>query len=318
MSLKLKRLFKEPIMTGNKNNFWEAASCYNAAAVKKNDLVHLFYRATDKSTNGREGNKYLNYIGHAVSRDGIYFKRDDMYVLGPVKNSGEQRGCEDPRITKIGDVYYMLYTGYGGRYPGDYKIHIATSNDLIDWSRRGAVLDESNKDAALFPDIFDDEYILLHRRPPNIWISYSKDLINWDRHKVLAEVDKNSTWENCKIGIAGPPFKTKKGYVLIYHGVSEKEIIFGDRGGYKQYGLGIMLLDLKDPTKILYRQKEPILIPELAWEKEDGYVPNVVFSCGQVVMGNDLYVYYAGADKALGIAVCSMDEIMELFDENMH
>ncbi len=314
MSLKLKRLFDEPIMTGNKKRVWEAASCYNAAAIMENETVHLFYRATDKNTNGREGEKYLNYVGHAISQNGIDFKRDDTYVLGPIENSQEQRGCEDPRITKIDNTYYMLYTGYGGRYPGDFKICMVSSRDLIKWNRHGVLLDESNKDAALFPERFNEEYVLLHRRPPNIWVSFSKDLVNWDRHKVLAEVDQSSEWENFKIGIAGPPFKTEKGYVLIYHGVSKEETVFGERGGYKQYALGIMLLDKDDPTKIIYRQKEPILIPELSWEKEDGYVPNVVFSCGQIIMGNELYVYYAGADKALGVASCSMDEIMALFD----
>lgn len=316
MSLKLRRLLDEPIMTGNKENFWEAASCYNAASIKKNNIVHLFYRATDKNANGRECDDYLNYIGHATSQNGVDFTRNDKFILGPIENSVEQRGCEDPRVTKIDDTYYMLYTGFGNRYPGDFSICMASSKDLINWDRQGVVLDESNKDAALFPDKIDGEYVLLHRRPPHIWISFSKDLKNWERHQILAKVDPDSEWENCKIGIAGPPLKTEKGYVLIYHGVSEKETNFGERGDYKQYALGIMLLDLKDPTKVIYRQKEPILIPELIWEKEGGYVPNVVFSCGQVIMNDDLYVYYAGADKDLGIAICPMDEIMALFDKS--
>ncbi len=312
--MKLKRVFDYPILTGNPENQWESASCYNAAAIDVDHIIHLFYRATDKSSNGRDCDDYMNYIGHGTSSDGIHFVRDEDYVLGPVENSQEQRGCEDPRIVKIEDMYYMTYTGYGNRYPGDYKICLASSQDLKHWERQGVMLDESNKDGGLFPDKIGDDYLLLHRRSPNIWLSYSKDLKVWDRHQVLAEIVEDSPWQDNKIGIAGPPLRTEKGYVLIYHGVSQGETNFGKRGAYKQYALGIMLLDLKDPSQILYRQKEPILIPELSWEREDGYVPNVVFSCGQVMMNNQLYVYYAGADKSLGLASCSMDEVMAMFD----
>ncbi len=314
MSLRLERVSTEPIMTGHKAHAWEAASCYNAAVIKMNDKIHMFYRATDTNCNGRECATYLNYIGHAVSENGIDFMRDEDYILGPVPDSQEQRGCEDPRMTRIEDTYYMLYTGYGARFSGDFKICMATSKDLVNWERQGMVLDESNKDAALFPKKVNGEYVLLHRRPPNIWMAFSKDLKNWERHQVLAEIMESNPWENNKIGIAGPPLETEKGYVLIYHGVSVDETEFEDRGSYKQYALGIMLLDKDDPTKVLYRQDNPILVPELPWERV-GHVPNVVFSCGQVVMGDELYVYYAGADEAMGVAKCKMSDVMALFDE---
>lgn len=313
MSLKLERVSNLPIMEKNDNNFWEKASCYNAAAIKKDDEIHLFYRATDKNNNGRECADYNNYIGHAKSSNGLDFIRDNNYVLGPVPDSQLSRGCEDPRVMKVEDTYYMLYTGFGARYPGDFKICMASSDDLINWKDHGIVLHESNKDSALFPDKIDGKYVLLHRRSPNIWVSYSDDLVNWDNHQVLAKVNKKNDWESCKIGIAGPPFKTEKGYVLIYHGVSDSEKDFVGRGKYRQYSLGIMLLDLDDPTKVLYRQNEPILSPELSWELDVGHVPNVVFSCGQVILDDMLYVYYAGADTALGVAKCPMSDIIKLF-----
>lgn len=310
MSLKLTRICDEPIMTGNEANDWEKASCYNAGAIKKDGIVHLFYRATDTNSNGRENNKFKSCIGHAVSKDGINFTRDKEYVLGPRPDSQYIRGCEDPRVVCIGGRYYMLYTGYGGRFGGDYRICMASSDDLDTWQEHGVMLDESNKDAALFPEKIDGEYVLLHRRAPNIWVSYSNDLKTWGKHKILAEIDEDSEWENCKIGIAGPPLKLQNGYALIYHGVSEKETDFEGRGAYRQYALGIMLLD--DKANLVYRQKEPILIPELDWEL-GGYVPNVVFSCGQVLMSDELFVYYAGADTALGVAKCSIKDIEELF-----
>jgi len=311
VSIKLTRVTEKPILEANENNDWEKASCFNAGAIKVDNIVHMFYRATDTSCNGKESSSYMNYIGHATSTDGINFSRDDDYVLGPEQGTQWQRGCEDPRVIKVEDKYYMLYTGYGARFPGDYRICMSSSDDLINWEQHGMLMDESNKDAALFPNKINGEYVLLHRRPPNIWVGFSKDLKEFYKHTVLAERDENNDWEDCKIGIAGPPIETEKGYILIYHGVSQEKKDFGEKGEYAQYALGIMLLDKDDPTKVVYRQKEPILVPELKWEL-NGHVPNVVFSCGQVVMGEYLYVYYAGADQRMGVAKVKMSSIMKL------
>ena len=312
MALKLTRVKQTPILEANKNNLWEKASCFNAGSIKADGVVQMFYRATDVSCNGGENSSYMNYIGHAVSKDGINFERDDEYVLGPEQGTQWQRGCEDPRVMKLEDKYYMLYTGYGARFPGDYRICMSSSDNLKNWQQHGMVLDEPNKDAAFFPNKIGDEYILLHRRSPNICIGYSKDLKEFYNHKVLAERDEDNYWEDCKIGIAGPPIETDKGYILIYHGVSNAKKDFGEKGEYAQYALGIMLLDKDDPSKVIYRQKEPILMPELDWEL-NGHVPNVVFSCGQAIVGEDLYVYYAGADQRMGVAKIEMSSIMELF-----
>lgn len=312
MSIKLTRITDEPILEANEKNDWEKASCFNAGAIKEKDIIHMYYRATNKSCNGKENNDYMNYIGHATSVDGITFNRDSDYVLGPEENTQWQRGCEDARVMKLEGKFYMLYTGFSNRYPGDYRICMSSSDDLVKWKQHGVVLDESDKDAAFFPRKINGEYLLLHRKSPNIWISYSKDLKTYYNHTMLAKRDVANYWENCKIGIAGPPIETEKGYILIYHGVSEEKKDFGKKGKYAQYSLGIMLLDKDDPTKILYRQKDTILEPKLEWEI-NGNVPNVVFSCGQVVMGDELYVYYAGADQKMGVAKVKMSSIMELF-----
>jgi predicted GH43/DUF377 family glycosyl hydrolase len=161
------------------------------------------------------------------------------------------------------------------------------------------MLDESNKDASLFPEKIGGRYVMFHRRPPNIWLAYSDDLKTWTDHRCVMEALPDSDWENEKIGIGGPPIKTDEGWLLIYHGVSVE----------KQYSLGIALLDLEDPTKVLKRQAEPILVPELDWEV-NGFVPNVVFSCGQVILNDELWVYYGGADTAIGVAKIKMKDII--------
>ncbi|MCJ7701091.1 MAG: glycosidase, partial [Anaerolineales bacterium] len=117
-------------------------------------------------------------------------------------------------------------------------------------------------------------------------------------HRVVMKPLPESDWENNKVGISGPPIKTPNGWFLIYHGVSQDMV-------YRQ---GSALLDLEDPTRVLARQAEPIMEPELEWERV-GHVNNVVFSCGQVVINDTIYVYYGGADNAIGLATLKLSDI---------
>ena len=297
MTIKLTRYSEKPILSPNPIHEWEATAVFNTAAIYDNGLVHLIYRATDITSNGRDG-EYINSLGYAVSSDGVTFNRLEQPIL--VNDiPQEARGPEDPRIIKIGDTFYMLYTGYGGRFGGDYRISLATSKNLIDWQRHGIMLDEPNKDASLFPEKINGKYVMFHRRSPDIWLATSDDLVSWAEHQCVMKALPDSSWENEKIGIGGPPIKTDEGWLLIYHGVSKDH----------RYSLGIALLDINDPTKVIARQTEPILEPELDWEV-NGYVPNVVFSCGQVVIDNELFVYYGGADTAIGVATIKMNDIV--------
>jgi predicted GH43/DUF377 family glycosyl hydrolase len=295
--IKLNRLSDSPILSPKKQNSWEAGAVFNCGATYDNGLVHLIYRATDINSNDSEA-KYTNGLGYAASQNGINFNRlEEPILINDVPQ--ELRGPEDPRIVKIDDTFYMMYTGYGGRFDEDYRICLASSKNLISWQRHGMMLDEPNKDASLFPEKINSQYVMLHRRPPNIWLAYSDSLRGWNNHTMLMETSPGFTWESEKIGIAGPPIKTKDGWLLIYHGVSQDE----------HYSLGIAMLDLDDPSRVIARQATPILEPELAWET-NGHVPYVVFSCGQVVINDELYVYYGGADTVIGVASVNIDEIV--------
>jgi len=299
--IQLERITIPPVLSPNSAHEWEAAAVFNTAAIFDNGLVHLVYRATDITSNGSQG-RYTNSFGYAVSKDGIRFNRFvDPILANDVPQ--EERGPEDPRIVKIEDTFYMMYTGYGGRFPGDYRICLATSKNLIDWKRQGVMLDEPNKDASLFPELVNGRYLMLHRRPPHIWLASSTDLQSWQDHQILMEVVPDSTWECEKIGVGGPPIRTADGWLLVYHGVNHDKV----------YSLGIALLDLGDPRKVIARQKEPIMVPELDWEV-NGFVPNVVFSCGQVVIGDEVIIYYGGADTAIGAAKMSLSEVDKLLD----
>jgi len=303
--IRLQRLSETPILRPNPDHPWEAGAVFNPAAIRHNGLVHLVYRATDTSSRGSEA-RYINSLGYAVSEDGIHFKR----LCEPVLTNDvpqEARGPEDPRIVELDGLFYMMYTGYGGRFDGDYRICLATSPNLITWQRHGVMLDEPNKDAALFPEKVGGKYLMFHRRPPDIWLAESTDLRHWTNHRRVAAPIEAHEWESVKIGIAGPPIKTDAGWLLITHGV----------GPGPRYSLGLMLLDRDDPARVLARQAEPILEPELDWEVH-GHVPNVVFSCGQVVMGDDIFVYYAGADTAIGVAAMRLSDAIQSSLNEIH
>jgi len=192
--IKLKRLSDQPILLPKKEHPWEAAAVFNCAAIYDNGLVHMIYRAADIAPNGKEG-PYINRLGYAVSKDGIHFNRlEQPILLNNVER--EARGPETPRIVKIDDIFYMMYTGYGGRFPEDFRICLATSKNLIDWERQGIVLNEPNKDASLFHEKIKGKYVMFHRRLPDIWIAYSDDLKTWYDlwydHKIIMKPESRS------------------------------------------------------------------------------------------------------------------------------
>lgn len=299
--IKLTRVSKEPILKPIEKHPWERAAVFNAGAVYKDGLFHMVYRATDIGGHERFG-EYINSFGYAVSKDLLQWSRYSQPIL---KNDVPQelRGPEDPRIVRIDDLFYMTYVGFANRFPGDYRICLAISEDLVHWERQGVLLDEENKNASLFPEKIKGEYLLLHRRHPDIWISSTKDLKTFYNHtKIMTTLPDD--WQCTRIGIAGPPVHHPQGWLLFYHAV--------DR--LNQYRLGVALLDYENPRKVLARQSVPVIEPELEWEK-NGYVPNVIFSCATIENEDRYTVIYAGADTVIGAAyVMKSDVVFESKD----
>ena len=294
--MKLTRISNKPIFTANPPNEWEAAAVFNCAAVYENGLYHMVYRATDIGGHKQYG-RYVSSLGYAVSKDLREWHRLNEPIL---KNDvpQERRGPEDPRIVKIDASFYMTYTGFGDRFPGDYRICLATSKDLVNWHRRGALLDEENKNSAFFPVKFGDEYLLLHRRKPDIWISSTRDMQSYYDHTKIMATRPEHEWESVRIGIAGPPVDHPEGWLLFYHAVDSDN----------NYRLGVSLLDKDNPRKVLARHNKPVIEPELSWEKE-GWVPNVIFSCATIDRKDRYEIIYGGADKAIGAAYIKKKDI---------
>jgi len=185
---------------------------------------------------------------------------------------------------------------------------IAVSDNLITWERLGPIVSgEDNKDHVLFPEKINGQYVALHRRWPHIWLAYSQDLIHWPESAMQPIFGPRSGdapgtlgWDSKSVGANGVPIPTEHGWLLLYHGYDQEHI----------YRLGVCLLDRDDPSQVLNRPQGYIFEPEEMWELR-GDVPHVVFSCANPLVGKDVYVYYGAADHVIGLATCSLDELLD-------
>ncbi|QPC82362.1 glycosidase [Phototrophicus methaneseepsis] len=287
--MRLVRHPQSPLMYPNPLHRWEAMNVFNSAVVQHNGLFHMLYRA--------QGVDFISHIGYAVSKDGLKWNRLEEPVISPHLGRDDYRGVEDPRVTPLDGKFYMTYTLYG---ENSFYPMIAQSNNLIDWEDIGPLEKAENKDHVLFPEKMGGRYVILHRRPKHIWIGYSDDLLNWTDHEVIMSPRPDNGWDATSIGSNGVPIKTEYGWLLFYHGYNEEHV-------YRQ---SVALLDLEDPRKVLHRPKDIIMEPEETWEIK-GDVPNVIFSCSANVVGDDLYFYYAGADRLIGLATAPLKDVID-------
>lgn len=326
----LKRYPKNPILVPIKEHPWESKMVFNCAAVLKNRKVHIIYRARGED---EIGGIPISRLGYAILKDdGVTVEKRYAFPVFKPGEWYEPAGCEDPRVTKINGRYYMLYTAYLGHEAPPFleeestNIAMASTTDFFHWKRHGLLLPsvlEPEKNGVLFPKKIRGYYVLYYRVHPDIHVTYSKSLENpeWIGHKVVASPRKGY-WDAFKIGAGPPPIETKRGWLFIYHGVDRKgplrrEVfkIWKKKEAFKYiYRLGVMLIDKENPEKILYRSEKPILEPKEKYEKK-GLVPNVVFSCGAVVIKDTLFVYYGGADTVIGVASCKINDILEVLEK---
>lgn len=259
----------------------------------------------------------ISRFGFAQSDDGIDFQRfQNPRYDPPVNDEFERIGAEDPRISKIGNHYYILFTAASiyplndRRAPKASKISIskaapfrvraalAITTNFKKIEHKGHLFgDLDTKDAAVFPEKIDGEYYVLHRVYPNLSLSTSPNCLQC-RHDVTMAKPRQGKWDSLKIGAGAPPIKTDYGWLLFYHGVDHN----------KRYHLGMMVLNKNNPRQIIYRSPEPILSPQEPYEKQ-GNVKNVVFTCGALEWKNHYYVYYGGADKVIALATVAVEEI---------
>ena len=303
MRVKLVRSRKNPIIQPRPGFSWEGLSTANPGVVNNDGIIHILYRAVDEHR--------ISSLGYATTVDGeTILDRPIQPVFSPT-DPWEEWGCEDPRITHIDGKFYVFYTAYSRRGP---RIAVASTTDFKSFTRYGVVgPDHDDKDCALFPERIKGELAAAHRIEPNIELAFFDKIRKLDRSprdpnspSYLKRIEANvimkpeKKWEAQKVGIGPPPIRTEDGWLIIYHGVDANTV----------YRTGAALLDLENPCRVIARTPEPILEPEEDYEKA-GVVRNVVFPEGAVVMGDELRVFYGGADRVCCTASVPMRALME-------
>ncbi len=245
----------------------------------------------------------LSHLRVARSRDGIHFKIDEKPSIMPIA-SEESWGMEDPRITQIGEVYYINYSSVT---ENGVCVSLIKTMDFESYERMGIIFAPENKDVTIFPEKIGGEYVAFNRPvpfgigAPSMWLAKSPDLIHWGDQKLFAAVSGEGRWDGGRVGGGAVPIKTEKGWLVVYHAADADD----------RYCLGIYLLDPEHPEKIIAGLDQPFMEPEEEYEKE-GFFGNVVFTCGALLKDDILMIYYGAADDKICRADIPLQDIFKM------
>lgn len=283
---------------------YPANSVFNAAAAQVGDETVLLARVEDM--------RGISHLHAFRSRDGMTnWRADDepTFLPMPEKHPEELWGIEDPRSVFLEELglFAVTYTAYSRRGP---QVSLALTRDFRNFDRKGSIIPPEDKNAALFPRRIDGQWAILHRpvavgQDANIWISYSSDLKHWGDHQQVLECRRGAWWDSHRIGMCPPPMETPLGWLLLYHGV--RTTVAG-----AIYRLGLALLDLEDPQRVLRRSEEWVFGPQARYEQV-GDVGNVVFPCGWILDEGTgvIRMYYGAADTCIALATARMGEVLD-------
>ena len=307
-SRRFRRVGDSPMLLPDPKHEWEKKAVLNPAAIDLDGKVQVLYRAM--------GQDNTSVIGLATSKDAIMVDErlpEPIYVprsdFEQKRVLGGNSGCEDPRITQIDDDLHMLYTAFDGvNSPRVAATSISVKNFLNrkwNWKAPQLIspLGVDDKDACLLSRKVNGKYVLVHRISNTICAHYF-DTLDFEKEKANTCVHilgpRPGMWDSVKVGLAGPPFETEAGWVMLYHGVSEV---------HHTYRIGAALLAKNDMTQVVGRTSDAFFEPEMIYEKE-GIMPNVVFPCGSVVRDDTVYIYYGAADTVVGVAHIPLSKLL--------
>lgn len=294
-----------PILT---KELWpyEVNAVFNPGAILFNNKTILLVRVEDK--------RGFSHLCLAESKDGFTnWKISPIPTLFPDPAFHEEQwGIEDPRIVFLEEIgeYAITYVSFSRGGP---LVSLAMTKDFQSFRRLGCLMPPEDKDASLFPRKIHGRYALIHRPiirgEANIWISFSPDLKYWGDHTILLSV-RPGLWDHHRVGLGPPPVETPEGWLLIYHGVRVT-------ASGSLYRVGMALLDLDDPTKVIRRSDEWIFGPEEIYEYL-GDVPGVTFPTGLIVepSTHNIRMYYGAADKVVGVATAKLDHLLSVLKQN--
>ncbi len=271
-------------------------------AIEENDPE---LNASDPRVINYKGADYLTTLSHlrlVCSDDGIHFYQPADYPLLQGEGEDETFGIEDCRVSLIGDTYYLTFTAVSEHGVG---VGMRSTKDWKTFQNHGMIIPPHNKDCAIFEEHINGKFYALHR-PSSvalggnyIWLAESPDGVHWGKHKCIIKTRAN-LWDSARVGAGAAPIKTTAGWLEIYHGANEKH----------QYFLGAFLMALDDPSEVLARTEEPIMVPTANYELH-GFFGEVVFTNGHIVNGDELTIYYGAADEFVCGAKFSVKDILD-------
>lgn len=319
-------VFQDPLKPGLVH--WEALHTFNPAAVVRNGKVFVLYRAEDDSGAMQIG-MHTSRLGLAESEDGIHFTRLPQPVFYPAEDSQKARewpgGVEDPRIVEAPDGSYVLtYTQWNRQ---TYTIGVATSPDLIHWTKHGPALGETGSYANLMYKSggivtkLDHGRLIAARIHGKFWmywgeiqvrVATSTDLIHWapveesPGHPVVVLEHRPGLFDSGFPEVGTPPILTKQGILVLYNGKNAEVGKDPDSNlGPGAYSVGQALFDASHPTRLLKRLDEPVLYPEKPYERSGQYAAGTTFGEGLVLFKDKWFLYYGTADSFVAVAQAS-------------
>ena len=305
-----------PLLKPVLDHSWESFAAFNWCPIQDKNKIHALYRAESDTQYVHKKELRISSVGHVQSKDGHHYEKRKQFIFPEYE--WEQFGCEDPRVTKIDDTYYIFYTALSV-FPfaaEGIKIAVATTKDFKKIISKHLVTPFNAKAMVLFPEKINGKYVAMLSAhtdaPPVITALAEFDSLEeiwspayWEKwHREIEShriVLRRGESDHVEIGSA--PIKTKDGWLLIY---SHIQNYFSDN---KIFGIEALLLDLKDPTKVVARTSGPLLVPEETYE-EFGQVPNVIFPSGAFVAGKKLFIYYGATDTTCCRASVNLEDLL--------
>ena len=269
-------------------------------------------KATDARVINYKGVDYLTTLSHLrllCSDDGMRFYEPEGYPVLTGEGMLQTFGVEDCRVTFSENKYWLTFTAVSENGVG---VGLRTTTNWKSFQSHGMILPPHNKDCAIFEEKINGKYYALHR-PSSvdiggnyIWLAESPDGIHWGNHQCIIKTRKDA-WDSARVGAGAAPIKTAQGWLEIYHGANHQH----------QYCLGAFLMDLQNPSKVIARTEEPIMVPTAAYELS-GFFGNVVFTNGHILNtdGDTLTIYYGASDEFVCGAQFSIKEIISLLKFN--
>lgn len=308
-----------PIVAPIESNNWECWQTFNPGVILLDNRVHFLYRAI-----GYDG---ISRLGYASSLDGFLIderlnypvyehkiqdqKLFPKYFVYSFLSGGSFGGAEDPRLTRVEDEdqIYMTYTACdNGLRIGLTSIKVSDFlNKKWNWARPQLISPpgQVHKNWVIFPEKINGQYAILHSLSPEIGITYRHSLEFKEGEFIESyyngRVANKNSWDNWIRGAGAPPLKTKLGWLVFYHAMTN--------GEFNKYKVGALILDYKNPSKILLKSPFPILEPTEEYEWQ-GFKGGVVYVTGAIIKDGQIFVYYGAADSCIGLAYCNLDEFL--------